>query len=103
MTKRQRPYSQVRRLRVVRRTGAAVKASTLLPSLNTLSARRIRPEQGSDVGESQGQKGQTRCKGQNSCKGKGPAVRDNGCKGKTLQGQGAAGLTEGKAVLTGNS
>ncbi len=53
-------------------TGAAVKASTLLPSLKT-SFNAQDQDQKSDKQD----KEKHACKGQNSCKGK-----DNGCHGK---------------------
>jgi type II secretory pathway pseudopilin PulG len=69
-------------------TGAAVKASTLLPSLNSsLSAQD--QDQG-DKKDNQKVKEKHACKGQNSCKGKGGCkAGDNGCKGKnTCKGKG---------------
>ena len=66
-------------------TGAAVKASSLLPSLKTsLSA------QDQDQKSDQQAKEKHACKGQNSCKGKGGCkASDNGCKGKnTCKGKG---------------
>ena len=59
-------------------TGAAVKASSLLPSLKTsLSA------QDQDQKSDQQAKEKHACKGQNSCKGKGGCkASDNGCIGK---------------------
>jgi hypothetical protein len=66
-------------------TGAAVKASTLLPSLKTsFSAQDQDQKSDKTVKEKHG------CKGQNSCKGKGGCkAGDNGCKGKnTCKGKG---------------
>jgi hypothetical protein len=66
-------------------TSAAVKASTLLPSLkNSFSA------QDQDQKSDQQAKEKHACKGQNSCKGKGGCkASDNGCKGKnTCKGKG---------------
>ena len=59
-------------------TGAAVKASTLLPSPKT-SFNAQDPDQKSDKQD----KEKHACKGQNSCKGKGGCKSsDNGCHGK---------------------
>jgi len=79
-------------------TGAAVKASTLLPSLKT-------PFSASDQDQNQDQKSEKAkdkkdrhaCKGQNSCKGKGGCKEgDNGCKGKnSCKGKGGC-RTDGK-------
>jgi hypothetical protein len=61
-------------------TGAASKASTLLPSLkNSFDAQ----EQGKDKKDDKQAKEKHACKGQNSCKGKGGCkAGDNGCKGE---------------------
>jgi hypothetical protein len=62
-------------------TGAAVKASTLLPSLNNSFSAQDQ-DQG-DKKDDQKVKEKHACKGQNSCKGKGGCkASDNGCKGK---------------------
>jgi hypothetical protein len=61
-------------------TGAAVKASTLLPSLETAFSA-----QGQDQDQKSDKKVKEKhaCKGQNSCKGKGGCkAGDNGCKGQ---------------------
>ena len=67
-------------------TGAAVKASSLLPSLNSSLGAQ---DQG-DKKDDQKVKEKHACKGQNSCKGKGGCkAGDNGCKGKnTCKGKG---------------
>jgi hypothetical protein len=63
-------------------TGAAVKASTLLPSLNT-SFGAQEQDQGKDKKDDKQVKEKHACKGQNSCKGKGGCkAGDNGCKGE---------------------
>jgi hypothetical protein len=62
-------------------TGAAVKASTLLPSLN--SSFSAQDQDQADKKDDQKVKEKHACKGQNSCKGKGGCkASDNGCKGK---------------------
>ena len=59
-------------------TGAAVKASTLLPSPKA-SFNAQDPDQKSDKQD----KEKHACKGQNSCKGKGGCkASDNGCKSR---------------------
>jgi hypothetical protein len=61
-------------------SGAAVKASTLLPSLKTSFGAQ---EQGQDKKDDKQVKEKHACKGQNSCKGKGGCKSgDNGCKGE---------------------
>ncbi len=63
-------------------TGAAVRASTLLPSLKTSFSAQ---DQGQDQDQKSDKKVKEKhaCKGQNSCKGKGGCkASDNGCKGK---------------------
>jgi hypothetical protein len=61
-------------------TGAAVKASTLLPSLKTSFSAQ---DQGQDQKTDKQDKEKHACKGQNSCKGKGGCkASDNGCHGK---------------------
>ena len=67
-------------------SGAAVKASTLLPSLKTsFSAQEQSQDQGKDKKDDKQVKEKHACKGQNSCKGKGGCKSgDNGCKGETL-------------------
>jgi hypothetical protein len=70
-------------------TGAAVKASTQLPSLkNSFNAQD--QDQGTDKKDDKKVKEKHACKGQNSCKGKGGCkASDNGCKGKnTCKGKG---------------
>ena len=66
-------------------TSAAVRASTLLPSLKTSFSA-----QDQDQKSDQQAKEKHACKGQNSCKGKGGCkASDNGCKGKnTCKGKG---------------
>jgi hypothetical protein len=83
-------------------TGAAVKASTLLPSLKTsLSAMgEGQAQAGSQDQKSEkakDKKDRHACKGQNSCKGKGACKEgDNGCKGKnSCKGKGGC-RTDGK-------
>jgi hypothetical protein len=68
-------------------TGAAVKASTLLPSLKTSFGAQ---DQGQDKKDNKAVTEKHACKGQNSCKGKGGCkASDNGCKGKnTCKGKG---------------
>jgi hypothetical protein len=62
-------------------TGTAVKASTLLPSLN--SSFNAQDQDQGDKKDDQKVKEKHACKGQNSCKGKGGCkASDNGCKGK---------------------
>jgi hypothetical protein len=65
-------------------SGAAVKASTLLPSLKTsFSAQEQSQDQGKDKKDDKQVKEKHACKGQNSCKGKGGCKSsDNGCKGE---------------------
>jgi len=65
-------------------SGAAVKASTLLPSLKTsISAQEQSQDQGKDKKDDKQVKEKHACKGQNSCKGKGGCKSsDNGCKGE---------------------
>jgi hypothetical protein len=67
-------------------TDAAIKASTLLPSLNSSLSAQDR----GDRKDNQKVKEKHACKGQNSCKGKGGCkAGDNGCKGKnTCKGKG---------------
>jgi hypothetical protein len=63
-------------------TGAAVNASTLLPSLKTSFSAQ---EQGQDKDKKDDKqiKEKHACKGQNSCKGTGGCKSgDNGCNGK---------------------
>jgi hypothetical protein len=61
-------------------TGAAVRASTLLPSLKTSFSAQ---DPGQDQKDDKKVKEKHACKGQNSCKGKGGCkAGDNGCKGK---------------------
>jgi hypothetical protein len=61
-------------------TGAAVKASSLLPSLKTSFSAQ---DQGKDQKSDKQDKEKHACKGQNSCKGKGGCKSsDNGCHGK---------------------
>jgi hypothetical protein len=63
-------------------TGAAVNASTLLPSLKT-SFRAQDQGQDKDKKDDKQVKEKHACKGQNSCKGKGGCkAGDNGCNGK---------------------
>jgi hypothetical protein len=63
-------------------TGAAVKASTLLPSLKT-SFSPQEQSQDQDKKDDKQAKEKYACKGQNSCKGKGGCKSgDNGCKGE---------------------
>jgi len=70
-------------------TGAAVNASTLLPSLKTSFSAQ---DQGHDKDKKDDKqvKEKHACKGQNSCKGKGGCkAGDNGCNGKnSCQGKG---------------
>ena len=70
-------------------TGAAVKATTLLPSLKTSFSAQDQ-DQGPDKKDDNKVKEKHACKGQNSCKGKGGCkASDNGCKGKnTCKGKG---------------
>src|SRR5580700_10300815 len=65
-------------------TGAAIKASTLLPSLKTsFSAPDQDQNQDQKSEKAKDKKDRHACKGQNSCKGKGGCkAGDNGCKGK---------------------
>jgi hypothetical protein len=63
-------------------TGAAVNASTLLPSLKT-SFNAQDQGQDKDKKDDKQVKEKHACKGQNSCKGKGGCkAGDNGCNGK---------------------
>ena len=63
-------------------TGAAVKASTLLPSVKTSFSAQDQG-QGQDQKSDKQDKEKHACKGQNSCKGKGGCkASDNGCHGK---------------------
>jgi hypothetical protein len=63
-------------------TGAAIKASTPLPSLKTSFSAQDQ-DQGQDKKDDKKVKEKHACKGQNSCKGKGGCkANDNGCKGK---------------------
>ena len=65
-------------------TGAAVKASTLLPSLRASSSASDQDQNQDQKSEkAKDKKDRHACKGQNSCKGKGGCKEgDNGCKGK---------------------
>ena len=65
-------------------TGAAVKASTLLPSLKTSFSAQDQDQSKDQMSEkAKDKKDRHACKGQNSCKGKGACKSgDNGCKGK---------------------
>jgi len=79
-------------------TGAAIKASTLLPSLKTsLSAQD--PSLDQDKKDDKKVKEKHACKGQNSCKGKGGCkAGDNGCKGKnSCKGKGGC-ATDGSKM-----
>jgi len=79
-------------------TGAAIKASTLLPSLKTsLSAPGLGQDQ--DKKDDKKVKEKHACKGQNSCKGKGGCkAGDNGCKGKnSCKGKGGC-ATDGSKM-----
>ena len=69
-------------------TSAAVRTSTLLPSLGTSISAQDQ-DQG-DKKDDQTVKEKHACKGHNSCKGKGGCkAGDNGCKGKnTCKGKG---------------
>ena len=61
-------------------TGAAIKASTLLPSLKTSFSAS---DQDQKSEKAKDKKDRHACKGQNSCKGKGGCkAGDNGCKNK---------------------
>jgi hypothetical protein len=63
-------------------TSSAVKASTLLPSLNSSFSAQDQ-SQDQDKKDDKQVKEKHACKGQNSCKGKGGCkAGDNGCKGK---------------------
>jgi hypothetical protein len=81
-------------------TSAAVKASTLLPSVKT-SLSNQDPSQDQNQGQksekAKDKKDRHACKGQNSCKGKGGCKEgDNGCKGKnSCKGKGGC-RTDGK-------
>ena len=65
-------------------SGAAAKASILLPSLKRpFSAQEQSQDQGKDKKDDKQVKEKHACKGQNSCKGKGGCKSgDNGCKGE---------------------
>jgi hypothetical protein len=82
-------------------TNAAVKASTLLPSLKTSLSTQDYPNQDQNQGQksekAKDKKDRHACKGQNSCKGKGGCKEgDNGCKGKnSCKGKGGC-RTDGK-------
>ena len=81
-------------------TGAAVKASTLLPSLKTsFSASDQDQNQDQKSEKAKDKKDRHSCKGQNSCKGKGGCKSsDNGCKGKnSCKGKGGC-RTDGKPM-----
>jgi hypothetical protein len=77
-------------------TGAAVRASTLLPSLKTSFSGQDQPKDQKDTTKA---KEKHACKGQNSCKGKGGCKEgDNGCKGKnSCKGKGGC-RTDGKPM-----
>jgi hypothetical protein len=77
-------------------TGAAIKASTLLPSLKAASSAQ---DQSADKKDEKATKDKHACKGQNSCKGKGGCKSsDNGCKGKnSCKGKGGC-RTDGKKM-----
>jgi hypothetical protein len=64
----------VRRSRLFAGTGAAVKASTSLPSLN--SSFNAQDQDQGDKKDDQKVKEKHACKGQNSCKGKGGCATD---------------------------
>ena len=83
-------------------TGAAVKASTLLPLLNNSFSAQDQ-DQG-DKKDDQKVKEKHACKGQNSCKGKGGCkASDNGCKGKnSCKGKGGC-ATDGSKPPRSNS
>ena len=76
-------------------TGAAVKASNLLPSLKAASSAQDQADKKDDKAT----KDKHACKGQNSCKGKGGCKSsDNGCKGKnSCKGKGGC-RTDGKKM-----
>jgi hypothetical protein len=79
-------------------TGAAVKASTLLPSLRASSSASDQDQNQDQKSEkAKDKKDRHACKGQNSCKGKGGCKEgDNGCKGKnSCKGKGGC-RTDGK-------
>jgi hypothetical protein len=79
-------------------TGAAIKASTLLPSLKTtFSAQDLSQDQ--DKKDDKKVKEKHACKGQNSCKGNGGCkASDNGCKGKnSCKGKGGC-ATDGSKM-----
>ncbi len=64
-------------------TGAAVKASTLLPSLKSSLSAQDKDASQDKKADDKKVKEKHACKGQNSCKGKGGCkASDNGCKGK---------------------
>jgi hypothetical protein len=65
-------------------SGAAVKASTLLPSPKTsFNAQDQSQDQGKDKKSDKQGTEKHACKGHNSCKGKGGCKSgDNGCKGE---------------------
>jgi hypothetical protein len=77
-------------------TGAAVNASTLLPSLKTSFSAQGQG-QTPDKKDDKAAKDKHACKGQNSCKGKGGCkAGDNGCKGEnSCKGKGGC-RTDGK-------
>jgi hypothetical protein len=80
-------------------TGAAVKASTLLPSLRASSSASDQDQNQDQKSEkAKDKKDRHACKGQNSCKGKGGCKEgDNGCKGKnSCKGKGGCRTDGGK-------
>ena len=80
-------------------TGAAVKASTLLPSLKTSFSAQDQDQSKDQKSEkAKDKKDRHACKGQNSCKGKGACKSgDNGCKGKnSCKGKGGCRTDGGK-------
>jgi hypothetical protein len=80
-------------------TGAAVRASTVLPSLKTSFSPQDQDQSKDQMSEkAKDQKDRHACKGQNSCKGKGACqTGDNGCKGKnSCKGKGGCRTDGGK-------
>ena len=81
-------------------TGAAVKASTLLPSLKTSFSAQDQGQQADDQKSEKAKDPKDRhaCKGQNSCKGKGGCkAGDNGCKNQnSCKGKGGCRTDGGK-------
>ncbi len=82
-------------------TGAAIRASTLLPSLKTSFSApgQDQAPPATDKKADKKVKEKHACKGQNSCKGKGGCKSsDNGCKGKnSCKGKGGC-ATDGSKM-----